>query len=125
MSQRFTIKLGELRLAHLPLGNKAALLDQITLRDLTNKGLIPPKFAPIQMRVPQGGVILDEFYRYAMEAGLARIEDKKVVIADAAAFLNAIELPPITGRVAIRSAFTSEDGGDISMAGRFESVLNV
>ncbi len=125
MSQPFTIKLGELRLAHYDLSAKAALLDQIALRDLSNKGLMPARFAPIKMRVPAGGVILDEFFRHATSAGLARIDGKRVVIDDAKAFMDAIELPPISGRVAVRSAFTGEDAAAMSLAGKFASVLDV
>jgi rifampicin phosphotransferase len=126
MSQRFTIQLGELRLAKYDLGNKAALLDQVTLKDLGNKGLIPEKFAPVRMPVPVSGVILDEFFRYATEHGLASVADgTTVVIPNARKFMDAIELPPITGLVAVRSAFTSEDGNVASQAGKFATVLNV
>ena len=49
MSHRFTIPLGELRLAKYDLGNKAALLDQVALKDISNKGLMPDKFVPVRM----------------------------------------------------------------------------
>lgn len=125
MSQRFTIQLGELRLAKYDLGNKAAFLDQLSFKDLTNKGLIPEKFAPLQIPVPEGCVVLDEFFRHARSTGLIRIEDRTVIVDDARAFMNQIELPPITGNVAVRSAFTAEDQRNVTFTGKFETVLNV
>lgn len=121
----YTIRLGEVRLAKYNLSNKAALLDQASLRDISNKGLMPAKFAPIQLSVPVGAVVLDEVYRFALANGLIRIEENEVQIVDAAELMKLIELPPLTGKVAVRSAFTSEDGAEKSMAGAYESVLNV
>lgn len=125
MSQRFSIQLGEFRLAKYDLGSKAATLDVVALKDLSNKGLMPAKFVPVQMPVPESCVVLDEFYRHAIETGLAKIENGEVLVPDPRAFMDSVELPPITGRVAVRSAFTAEDRTDSTYTGRFETVLNV
>src|ERR1044072_2430661 len=125
MSQRFTIQLGELRLAKYDLGSKAATLDVVSLKDLSNKGLMPAQFVPVQMPVPESCVVLDEFYHHAIGTGLAKIENGAVVVTDAKAFMDSIELPPIPGRVAVRSAFTAEDKTDQTYTGRFDTVLNV
>ncbi len=121
----FTIRLGEVRLANFDLGNKAGLLDLLALRDISNKGLLPAKFAPIQISVPTGAVVLDELYRHALETNLVQVRDDEVIVSDPKALMDKIELPPITGKVAVRSAFTDEDRQDQSMAGAFETVLNV
>lgn len=125
MSTRFTIQLGELRLAKYDLGNKANLLDQISLKDISNKGLLIENLHFLRMPVPESCVILDEFFHHATAQGLARMEGDQVVIDDARAFMDAIELPPISGKVAVRSAFTAEDKSDASYTGRFDSVLHV
>lgn len=126
MSQRFTIQLGELRLVKHDIGSKADLLDQVSLRDHSNKGLPPlEKLTRIRMPVPPSCVILDDFYHHAVATGLARVEGQTVVIDDPRAFMDQIELPPITGTVAVRSAFLVEDQLDLSYAGRFDTVLNV
>jgi phosphohistidine swiveling domain-containing protein len=125
MSQRFTLQLGELRLAKYDLGNKAALLDQIALKDLSNKEFVPERARLIRMPVPTGTIVLDEFFHHAIATGLAHIEGASVVVDDPKGFMDAIELAPITGQVAVRSAFTAEDKSDLSYTGRFETVLNV
>ena len=125
MSQRFTIPLGEIRLAHYDLGGKAGLLDQIAKKDLGNKGIVPDLVTFLKMSVPEGCVILDEFFQYAIGNGLARIDGQTVLIDDPRAFMDKIELPPITGNMAVRSAFTGEDSSDTSLAGKFETVLGV
>ncbi|HWA83034.1 MAG TPA: PEP/pyruvate-binding domain-containing protein, partial [Fimbriimonadaceae bacterium] len=125
MSQRFTIQLGELRLTKYDLGNKAELLDQIALKDFSNKEIIPETLHCLKMPVPESCIVLDEFFHYATTHGLAHVEGTDVVVDDARGFMDAIELPDVTGAVAVRSAFTAEDKSDLTYTGRFETVLNV
>lgn len=125
MTPRFTLTLGEFRLDPVDLGPKAGLLDRVARSSGVGKGIFAKRFWPNRARVPEAGIVTDEAYRFALETGLVRIEDGAVVVPSPSALMEAIELPPITGRVAVRSAFTGEDGVGASLAGRYATVLDV
>lgn len=90
-----------------PVGNKAGLLD-IAAR----KGL----------PVPKGFVIFHEALEELVRQGAFRWGSDD---HDAKRIARVLNLPKLSGLVAVRSAFSAEDALHQSFAGYFESVLNV
>jgi rifampicin phosphotransferase len=96
------------RLAALGVGNKAALLSRF------------------QRHVPAAVVVPHEAWSAALAAGLvADGGDGRVRVADARGLMELLALPDLGPRVAVRSAFSSEDTSSASAAGLFVSRLAV
>ncbi len=104
------IKLGSGRAQAQGAGNKGALLDQA---------------ARAGIRIPKGVLVLDTAWDQATLKDLMTITEDGVSIPDGAALLRFLALPRFARPLAVRSAFGAEDGDAHSLAGYFESVLNV
>ncbi len=107
-SPRFTLRLGAGLASQADVGNKAALLDRA---------------ATAGLKVPQGIILLHEAWQDALASGLATCHEGRLTVVDPAPLLNLFESPHLTGPVAVRSAFSSEDGPGVSLAGFFQSRL--
>lgn len=101
-------RLGTLRAEAAGAGNKAALLDRAARRGLP---------------VPRGFVLLDAAVRCALREGLATLANGTVTAGDPLALARMLGLPRFAGPVAVRSAFSAEDGASESLAGFFSSRL--
>ena len=106
--------LGAKRAKKAGVGHKAALLDYA---------------ARMGLPVPNGGIILHEFFLYALENGLIRYEDNHLHLPDPPALAHTLfdlfHFPRLDKPVAIRSAFSAEDTVTSSLAGYFTSKLDV
>jgi hypothetical protein len=91
MTTPMFIWLGSGRARRRAVGPAAALLDQA---------------AGAGLPVPAGAVLLDEFYRVALETGLARADGRRVAIPDAELWHNTlrytVRLPHFRGQVIVR-----------------------
>ena len=108
------LRLGSGDAAQRGCGSKAALLDRAARAGLP---------------VPPGVIVLDEAWRSAVERGLVRVDrvtDRRPVsVPDPSLLVHLIGLPPFNGPLAVRSAFSAEDGATDSLAGVFVSGLFV
>jgi phosphohistidine swiveling domain-containing protein len=114
------IRLGTGHVAGAGVGNKGALLDRAARAGLA---------------VPEGIVLLDEAWQRALSAGLAVVQGDTVIAADPVGLLDALDLASQFSNaqlardsqcpVAVRSAFSAEDGAGESLAGFFTSRLFV
>jgi pyruvate,water dikinase len=104
------ITLGSGDALRVGVGNKAGLLDRA---------------AQAGLPVPVGYILTDSAYAGALASGLLVIQGEQVSAPDAAALWDALKLPPMSGPVAVRSAFSAEDRADQSLAGFFTSRLHV
>ncbi|OYT71929.1 MAG: hypothetical protein CFK52_06745 [Chloracidobacterium sp. CP2_5A] len=109
MSSEF-IWLGQSLSASFGVGSKASLLDQATAAGLP---------------VPRGGVLLEAFFALSLREGNLRRTEDGFAFQDAAAIREALPVLALPPKLAVRSAFSAEDGLSESFAGRFDSVLNV
>ncbi len=75
--------------------------------------------------VPPGILIPEEALTYSLHEGWVHVTQEGFVIADQEALQKALDLPPVASRVAVRSAFSREDGESQSLAGYFASFLNI
>jgi pyruvate,water dikinase len=75
--------------------------------------------------VPPGVLVVEEALTHSLHRGWIRATGEGFVIADQEALQKALDLPPVASRVAVRSAFSREDGESQSLAGYFASFLNV
>ncbi|QUV80438.1 PEP/pyruvate-binding domain-containing protein [Chloracidobacterium thermophilum] len=75
--------------------------------------------------VPPGVLVVEEALTHSLHRGWVRATGEGFVIADQEALQKALDLPPVASRVAVRSAFSREDGESQSLAGYFASFLNV
>lgn len=91
--------LGSKRAAKRGVGEKGALLDQA---------------ARARLPVPNGGILLHEFYELLLEAGIVRVDDARVVIDHPAelyeALYTAVRFPRLSTETAVRAAFSTPDG---------------
>ena len=106
------IKLGSGHASHFGVGSKGRLLDKAASRGLP---------------VPEGYILLDSVWQFAIQADLLDFGDDGITCKDAQALYDAINLPafPDKTTVAVRSAFTIEDTPSLSMAGYFTTVTHV
>jgi phosphohistidine swiveling domain-containing protein len=108
------LRLGSGEAAHRGCGPKAALLDRA---------------AHAGLPVPPGVLVLDEAWRSALERGLVRVAGvrsrRPVSVPDPSLLVHLIGLPSFGGPLAVRSAFSGEDGASESLAGVFVSGLFV
>jgi pyruvate,water dikinase len=108
------LRLGSGDAAQKGCGSKAALLDRA---------------AHAGLPVPPGVIVLDEAWRSALERGLVRvdrvIDRRPVSVPDPSLLVHLLGLPPFDGPLAVRSAFSMEDGATDSLAGVFVSGLFV
>jgi pyruvate,water dikinase len=108
------IWLGSKRAKKAGVGHKGALLDYA---------------AKMGLPVPNGGIILHEFYLYALENGLVRTENHQLTAPDPSALAQTLfdtfRLPRLDKPVALRSAFAAEDTNTSSLAGYFTSKLHI
>lgn len=96
------------RFAALGVGNKAAMLGRF------------------RRQVPAAVVVLHEAWEAALAEGLAiEAADGRVTVTQAPALMRFLSLPDLGRRVAVRSAFSSEDTSSTSLAGFFVSRLEV
>ncbi len=77
------------------------------------------------MPTPKGGVLLGEFLALSLREGWLRQTEDGFRFQDAAALELALPLAALPPKLAVRSAFSTEDGRAQSFAGYFDSVLNV
>lgn len=93
-------------------GNKAAFLDKAAKKGLP---------------VPRGVILLNRFLDRALKEKWVALTDNGVEVRDADQLYRELALPPeFDGKkLAVRSAFSGEDGSMRSEAGRFHSELNV
>ncbi|MEM7333481.1 MAG: PEP-utilizing enzyme [Chloroflexota bacterium] len=91
-------------------GNKARLLSQAR-----NAGL----------PVPSGSVLLDDTWKHLQAEGIVTIDDNNIQVRDAKLMLEKVALPSYQSPLAVRSAFSAEDGDDSALAGYFNTHLNV
>ena len=97
----------------LRVGNKAANLDRAAARGLL---------------VPDGVIVLDAAWRRLLERELLTADGESVHRGDVGPFLAELALPDFARAeqlLAVRSAFSSEDGVVSARAGQFTSVLRV
>lgn len=93
------------------IGSKAALLDRA---------------AEAGLPVPLGVVVPDQLLAHAHKAGWIEVRrDGSIEVRDAGMLVTSLRLPRFAGPVAVRSAFSTEDQGDESLAGFFETRLHV
>jgi rifampicin phosphotransferase len=105
------IRLGSGKAGKLNAGNKGALLDQAARAGLA---------------VPAGVLLLDTAWDQAVLRGLMTIaDDGRITFPYPNRLLQFLHLPDFDGPVAVRSAFSAEDTHEASLAGYFETVLNV
>ena len=96
------------RVAALGVGNKAAILDRF------------------EHHVPAAVVVLHEAWEAARASGfVTESADGRVTVTNAPALVRFLALPDLGPRVAVRSAFSSEDTSSASLAGYFVSRLEV
>ncbi len=103
-----TLQLGSDLKSVSGIGNKAALLSRAKAMGLS---------------VPQGYVILHEACRHVLNRNLLTRDHGTVQAPDAPRLLSALALPSLQGKLAVRSAFSSEDGGTESQAGFYTTRL--
>lgn len=89
------------------------------------KGTLLDYAAQSGLPVPPGILLLDEARQTAIARGLLLEEDDCVCASDVDNFVAALDLPPLTGQVAVRSAFAASDRLGESLAGYFTSSFNV
>lgn len=108
------LRLGSGEAAAWGCGSKAALLDRAAREGLP---------------VPSGVIVPHEALVEALERGLARVValggPRSLTIPDPAALIRLLGLETLSGRLAVRSAFSVEDGESQSLAGLFTSGLFV
>lgn len=76
--------------------------------------------------VPQGWVVRDEAYRRLLAQGTLREhEEGAFEFGDPELFAQRLLWRPLRARLAVRSAFGSEDDEEVSRAGEYRSVLGV
>ncbi|MFQ3581987.1 MAG: PEP-utilizing enzyme [Chloracidobacterium sp.] len=109
-SERFFVRLGAALGSRLGVGPKAASLDRAAAAGLP---------------VPDGLIVLDELFGESLRQGWLQAAEGRFVLHDVATFERALNLPVVSPRLAVRSAFAVEDGATKSLAGYFDSVLNV
>ncbi len=96
------------RFAALGVGNKAAILGRF------------------KRHVPAAVVVPHEAWEAALAEGfVAESEDGRVTVTHTSALIDLLSLPDLGARVAVRSAFSSEDTSSSSLAGFFVSCLDV
>ncbi|HXK10758.1 MAG TPA: PEP-utilizing enzyme [Vicinamibacteria bacterium] len=109
-----TLRLGSGGAAARGCGKKAELLDRAARAGLP---------------VPAGVIVTHEAWVDSMERRLTRLEGHggrmSVAVPDPPALVRFLDLEESTGRLAVRSAFSSEDGSAESLAGWFASGLFV
>lgn len=93
------------------------------------KALLLHRAARAGLPVPVAVVVSEEALFTAIEDGVVDADPGEragtVRVADPAAVAQCLDLPRFDGPVAVRSAFSSEDGERASQAGRYRSVLRV
>ena len=98
-------------------------------RGVGNKGSYLDEAAKVGLPVPNGAVLLDELYQFALEEGIISVTGKQVVAQQPdglhALLYDFLRFPRLGRKVAVRSAFAAEDTADASLAGYFSSVLQV
>ena len=104
------LPLGSGRIRDTSIGGKAGLLDRA---------------AEAGLPVPQGVVLPEETLVDLQQSGRISFAGDTVEVSDETQLLASLALPAFAGPVAIRSAFSAEDGASRSLAGHFESCLNV
>jgi len=108
------LRLGAGQAAGHGCGSKATLLDRAARAGLP---------------VPAGFLVLDEAWRFALERGLVRVvrsgARRPIGVPDPSLLLHLIGLPSFTAPLAIRAAFSSEDGTKETLTGEFVPGLFV
>ena len=108
------LRLGSGEAAAWGCGHKASLLDRAAREGLP---------------VPSGVIVLHEALSVALGRGLARVVGnggpRSLAIPDPAALIRLLGLEVLSGRLAVRSAFSAEDREAESLAGFFTSGLFV
>lgn len=102
------VRLGAGRVTGEGCGPKAALLDRAARAGLP---------------VPPGVVVLDEAWHWALGRGLLRLEGptdrRPVSVPDPSLLMHLLGLPAFTGPLAVRAAFSGEDGATASLPGGY------
>lgn len=97
--------LGSKRAAKRGVGEKGALLDRA---------------ARARLPVPNGGILLHDFYELLLEAGIARADGARVAVDHATelyeALYTAVRFPRLSHETAVRAAFSTPDGAALSSA---------
>ncbi|MGQ9896631.1 MAG: PEP-utilizing enzyme [Acidobacteriota bacterium] len=75
--------------------------------------------------VPPAVLIREEALTYSLHQGWVQVTESGFTIQNEEALQKTLRLPPVFSTVAVRSAFSREDGEQQSLAGYFTSVLNV
>lgn len=108
------IWLGSRRSRKYPVGNKGKLLDIAASRGLP---------------VPNGAILLHELYQLLLDEQVIVQERNQIICSDPHWLYETIfdqgRLPRLDKPVAVRSAFSAEDGQGESLAGYFSSRLHV
>ncbi len=73
--------------------------------------------------VPQGYIVLHEAWMHALESCVVELDRGVVQAPDVQQFLSTLSLPIWHGSLAVRSAFSSEDGVAESQAGFYQTRL--
>ncbi len=114
MAKPTFIWLGSRRSRKHPLGNKGKLLDIAASRGLP---------------VPNGGILLHEFYQLLLDEGVIMVAGGQVRVPDPEwlheILYQEVRFPTLNKPVAVRSAFAAEDRPEASLAGYFHSALHV
>ena len=108
------LRLGSGKASRHPCGAKAALLDRAARAGLA---------------VPAGVIVLDEAWRHALERGLVRVEGsgarRPVSVPDPSLLIHLIGLPDFAAPLAVRAAFSEEEGTKESPPGTYVPGLFV
>ncbi|NOK57420.1 MAG: hypothetical protein GFH27_549309n155 [Chloroflexi bacterium AL-W] len=103
-----TIQVGSGIATQSGIGNKAALLDHA---------------AQAGLPVPQAYILTDAMWQHALAEQLIVVSHNTVVPTDSDALRSLFSVQTLPRYVAIRSAFSAEDGANSSLAGFFTSQL--
>lgn len=101
-------RLGSGNVERAGVGSKAALLDRAARKGLP---------------VPRGYALLATAWQEALRLGLIARQDDRITARDPLALLRWLGLPRFDGPIAVRSAFSAEDGSRSALAGYFVSRL--
>lgn len=94
-----------------------------------NKGSLLDQAAKAALPVPNGGLLLESFLDELLAAEIVLRENGRFCCPNPIelyeSLFTAVRFPRFDKPVAVRSAFSAEDGEAESLAGHFDSVLNV
>lgn len=117
-------KVGLMKSYFVWLGSKRARKNRVG-----NKGALLDEAAKASLPVPNGAILLHDFYQSLLDEGIVVQENGRISCPYPQALFDslytAVHLPRFDKKIAVRSTFSVEDQASQSLAGRFKSCLNV